>query len=66
MNRTVSLLLQCQRRRLDFYMRQRHAGQWMINLLVAVAVGFSSRGQISMATWVIEVTEFDYESRCDL
>ena len=24
------------------------------------------RGQISMATWVIEVTEFDYEVRCDL
>ena len=24
------------------------------------------RGQISMATWVIEVTEFDYEARCDL
>ena len=24
------------------------------------------RGQISMATWVIEVTEFDYEAKCDL
>ena len=24
------------------------------------------RGQISMATWVTEVTEFDYEARCDL
>ena len=24
------------------------------------------RGQISMATWVIEVTEFDYEARLDL
>ena len=24
------------------------------------------RGQRSMATWVIEVTEFKYEDRCDL
>ena len=43
----------------------------MINLLVLLLLQEiesleAFRGQISMATWVIEVTEFDYEVRCDL
>ena len=45
------------------------ARQWMINLLVLLQEIESLeafRGKISMATWVIEVTEFDYEVRYDL
>ena len=47
------------------------ARQWMINLLVLLLLQEiesleAFRGQISMATWVIEVTEFNSEARCDL
>ena len=42
----------------------------MINLLVLLLQEIESlaalRGQISMVTWVIEVTEFNSEARCDL
>ena len=39
----------------------------MINILLClIHLMEAFRGQISMATWVIEVTEFDYEARCDL
>ena len=50
----------------DFYLRRSHAGQWMINLLCVICLMEAFRGQISMATWVIEVTEFNSKARCDL
>ena len=44
------------------------ARQWIINLLVLQEIESleALRGQISMATWVMEVTEFNYEVRMDL
>ena len=44
------------------------ARQWIINLLILQEIESleALRGQISMATWVIEVTEFNSEARCDI
>ena len=51
----------------SFYLRRSHAGQWVIfglllsyNILEIVAI----RGQKSMVTYVINVTEFNSKDRC--
>ena len=51
----------------SFYLRRSHAGQWIIivlpyNILEIGAI----RGQKSMVTYKIEVTELNFEVRSDL
>ena len=54
--------------RFHFYLRRSHSGQWMIivlppyNILEIGAI----RGQKSMVTYKIEVTECNFEVRSDL
>ena len=53
-----------------FYLRRSHAGQWMIFGLLLLSVKIELMGPFrrprDMGSWVIEVTEFDFEVRCDL